>query len=134
MGKVQSDKTEKVISFSRRGDYSSRRGNLTLSKYESHFKEQNMTKFGEFMFGIRFAFEFLGHKAIPMMDRDKNNDVYQRAIFKLIMENNINLQDYITGVKEIEFYDHKQDKKGRLIDVKARFMPPHTHAHARAHA
>ena len=91
--------------------------------YESHFKELNMDKFGEFMFGIRFAFEFLGHKAIPMMDKDKYNDVYQRAIFNLIMENNINLQDYITGVKEIEFYDHKQDKKGRLIDVKARFIP-----------
>lgn len=133
MGKVQSDKIEKVISFSRRGDYSSRRGNPTLSKYESHFKELNIDKFGEFMFGIRFAFEFLGHKAIPMMDKDKNNDVYQRAIFKLIMENNINLQDYITGVKEIEFYDHKQDKKGRLIDVKARFMPP-TRTYTRAHA
>ena len=53
----------------------------------------------------------------------RRSDVYQRAIFKLIMENNTNIQDYITGVKEIEFYDHKQDKKGRLIDVKARFIP-----------
>ena len=105
---------------------------MVLKGYESHFKELNIDKFGEFMFGIRFAFEFLGHKAIPM-DKGKYNDVYQRAIFKLIMENNINLQDYITGVKEIEFYDHKQDKKGRLIDVKARFTPL-THAHARAHA
>ena len=101
--------------------------------YWSHFKELNIGKFGEFMFGIRFAFEFLGHKAIPMMNKGKYNDVYQRAIFNLIMENNINLQDYITGVKEIEFYDHKQDKKGRLIDVKARLMPL-THTHARAHA
>lgn len=132
MGKVQSDKIEKVISFSRRGDYSSRRENPTLSKYESHFKELNIDKFGEFMFGIRFAFELLGHKAIPI-NMGKFNDVYQRAVFKLIMENNINLQDYITGVKEIEFYDHKQDKKGRLIDVKARLMPL-THTHARAHA
>lgn len=131
MGKVQSDKTEKVISFSRRGDYSSRRGNLTLSKYESHFKELNIAKFGEFMFGIRFAFEFFGYKAIPI-NMGKYNDVYRKAIFKLIMENNINLQDYITGVKEIEFYDHKQDKKGRLIDVKARFMPL-TRTHIRAH-
>ena len=106
---------------------------MVLKGYESHFKEQNMAKFGEFMFGIRFAFEFLGHKAIPMMDKDKYNDVYQRAIFKLIMENNINLQDYITGVKEIEFYDHKNDKRGRLIDVKARFMPL-TRTRTRAHA
>ena len=100
--------------------------------YESHFKELNIYKFGEFMFGIYFAFELLGHKAIPM-DKGKYNDVYQRAIFKLIMENNINLQDYITGVKEIGFYDHKQDKKGRLIDVKARFIPL-TRTHTRAHA
>ena len=105
---------------------------MVLKGYESHFKELNIAKFGEFMFGIRFAFEFLGYKAIPI-NMGKYNDVYQRAIFKLIMENNINLQDYITGVKEIEFYDHKQDKKGRLIDVKARFMPlarTHTHTHA----
>lgn len=101
-------------------------------EYESHFKEQNMTKFGEFMFGIRFAFEFFGYKAIPD-ERGKGSDVYKRAIYNLAMENNINLQDYITGVKEIEFYDHKQDKKGRLIEVKARFTPL-THAHARAHA
>lgn len=107
---------------------------MVLKGYESHFKELNIDKFGEFMFGIRFAFEFLGYKAIPMMDKDKYNDVYQRAIFKLIMENNINLQDYITGVKEIEFYDHKQDKKGRLIDVKARFISPHAHARTSAHA
>ena len=103
---------------------------MVLKGYESHFKEQNMAKFGEFMFGIRFAFEFFGYKAIPM-DKGKYNDVYQRAIFNLIMENNINLQDYITGVKEIEFYDHKQDKKGRLIEVKARFISPHVHARTR---
>ena len=102
---------------------------MVLKGYESHFKELNIDKFGEFMFGIRFAFEFLGHKAIPI-NMGKYNDVYQRAIFSLIMENNINLQDYITGVKDIEFYDHKQDKKGWLIDVKARFMPlTHTHVH-----
>ena len=101
--------------------------------YESHFRETDITKFGEFMFGIRFAFEFLGYKAIPMdNDKGKYTKVYQRAIYNLVMENNINLQDYITGVKEIEFYDHKQDKKGRLIDVKARFMPL-MHTHARAH-
>ena len=103
---------------------------IVLKEYESHFKELNIDKFGEFMFGIRFAFEFLGHKAIPMMNKGKYNDVYQRAIFNLIMENNINLQDYITGVKEIEFYGHKQDKKERLIDVKARFAPlTRTRAH-----
>ena len=94
---------------------------MVLKGYESHFKELNIDKFGEFMFGIRFAFEFLGHKAIPMMDRDKNNDVYQRAIFKLIMENNINLQDYLTG-KDIVYYDHQHDKKGKLISVKAKFV------------
>lgn len=105
---------------------------MISKEYESHLKEQNIDKFGEFMFGMRFAFEFLGHKAIPM-DKGKYNDVYQRAIFKLIMENNINLQDYITGVKEIGFYDHKRDKKGRLIDVKARFIPL-TRTHTRAHA
>ena len=132
MGKVQSDKTEKVISFSCGGVKPLRGGIPTPKDYESHFKELNIAKFGEFMFGIRFAFEFFGYKAIPM-DKGKYNDVYQRAIFKLIMENNINLQDFITGVKEIEFYDHKQDKKGRLIDVKARFMPL-ARAHTRAHA
>ena len=103
-----------------------------VKNYESHFKELNMEKFGEFMFGIRFAFEFFGYKAIPD-EKGKDADVYKRAIYNLAMENNINLQDYITGVKEIEFYDHKQDKKGRLTDVKARFMPL-THTHARAHA
>ena len=131
MGKVQSDKIEKVKSFSCGGVKSLSVGE-TIKNYESHFKELNMVKFGEFMFGIRFAFEFFGYKAIPI-NMGKYNDVYQRAIFKLIMENNINLQDFITGVKEIEFYDHKQDKKGRLIDVKARFMPlarTHTHTHA----
>ena len=131
MGKVQSDKIEKVVSFSCGGVKSLSVGD-PVKNYESHFKELNMVKFGEFMFGIRFAFEFFGYKAIPM-DKGKYIEVYQRAIFKLIMENNINLQDYITGVKEIEFYDHKQDKKGRLIDVKARFIPlarTHTRAHA----
>lgn len=108
---------------------------MISKEYESHFKELDITKFGEFMFGIRFTFEFLGYKAIPMdKNKGKYNDVYRKAIFKLIMENNINLQDYITGVKEIEFYDHKQDKKGRLVDVKARFISPHAHARTSAHA
>ena len=120
MGKVQSDKTEKVISFSRRGDYSSRRGNLTLSKYESHFKELNIDKFGEFMFGIRFAFEFFGYKAIPD-EKGKDSDVFKRAIYNLAMENNINLQDYLNG-KAIVYYDHQHDKKGKLISVKAKFV------------
>src|SRR5574344_2194677 len=120
MGKVQSDKTEKVISFSRRGDYSSRRGNPTLSKYESHFKELNIDKFGEFMFGIRFAFEFLGYKAIPD-EMGKDSDVFKSAIYNLAMENNINLQDYLTG-KDIVYYDHQHDKKGKLISVKAKFV------------
>ena len=133
MGKVQSDITEKVVSFSCGGDENPLRGGIPRPKgYESHFKELNMEKFGEFMFGIRFAFEFFGYKAIPD-EKGKDSDVFKRAIYNLAMENNINLQDYITGVKEIEFYDHKQDKKGRLIDVKARFMPltrTHTHTHA----
>ena len=131
MGKVQSDKIEKVISFSCGGVKSLSVGE-TIKNYESHFKELNMVKFGEFMFGIRFAFEFLGYKAIPD-EKGKDADVYKKAIYNLAMENNINLQDYITGVKEIEFYDHKQDKKGRLIDVKARFIP-RTRTHTRAHA
>ena len=120
MGKVQSDKTEKVVSFSRRGDYSSRRGNPISGNYESHFKELNMVKFGEFMFGIRFAFEFFGYKAIPD-ERGKDSDVYKRAIYNLAMENNINLQDYLTG-KDIVYYDHQYDKKGKLISVKAKFV------------
>ena len=120
MGKVQSDKTEKVVSFSRRGDYSSRRGNPISGNYESHFKELNMEKFGEFMFGIRFAFEFFGYKAIPD-ERGKDSDVYKRAIYNLAMENNINLQDYLTG-KDIVYYDHQHDKKGKLISVKAKFV------------
>ena len=120
MGKVQSDKTEKVVSFSRRGDYSSRRGNPISGNYESHFKELNMVKFGEFMFGIRFAFEFFGYKAIPD-EKGKDSDVYKRAIYNLAMENNINLQDYLTG-KDIVYYDHQHDKKGKLISVKAKFV------------
>lgn len=120
MGKVQSDKIEKVVSFSRRGDYSSRRGNPISGNYESHFKELNMVKFGEFMFGIRFAFEFFGYKAIPD-EKGKDSDVYKRAIYNLAMENNINLQDYLTG-KDIVYYDHQRDKKGKLISVKAKFV------------
>lgn len=120
MGKVQSDKIEKVVSFSRRGDYSSRRGNPISGNYESHFKELNMVKFGEFMFGIRFAFEFFGYKAIPD-ERGKDSDVFKRAIYNLAMENNINLQDYLTG-KDIVYYDHQRDKKGKLISVKAKFV------------
>lgn len=120
MGKVQSDKIEKVVSFSRRGDYSSRRGNPISGNYESHFKELNMVKFGEFMFGIRFAFEFFGYKAIPD-ERGKDSDVFKRAIYNLAMENNINLQDYLTG-KDIVYYDHQYDKKGKLISVKAKFV------------
>ena len=120
MGKVQSDKTEKVVSFSRRGDYSSRRGNPISGNYESHFKELNMVKFGEFMFGIRFAFEFFGYKAIPD-EKGKDSDVFKRAIYNLAMENNINLQDYMTG-KDIVYYDHQYDKKGKLISVKAKFV------------
>ena len=120
MGKVQSDKIEKVVSFSRRGDYSSRRGNPISGNYESHFKELNMEKFGEFMFGIRFAFEFFGYKAIPD-EKGKDSDVFKRAIYNLAMENNINLQDYLTG-KDIVYYDHQHDKKGKLISVKAKFV------------
>ena len=120
MGKVQSDKIEKVVSFSRRGDYSSRRGNPISDNYESHFKELNMVKFGEFMFGIRFAFEFFGYKAIPD-EKGKDSDVFKRAIYNLAMENNINLQDYLTG-KDIVYYDHQYDKKGKLISVKAKFV------------
>ena len=47
--------------------------------------------------------------------------MYQRSIFKLIMENNTNLQDYLTG-KDIAYYDHQHDKKGKLIPVKAKFV------------
>ncbi|MGN0508421.1 MAG: hypothetical protein ACI4GX_04235 [Ruminococcus sp.] len=131
MGKVQGYKTEKVVSFSCGGDKKSSPWGIPKPKgYEPYFKEQNITKFGEFMFGIRFAFEFLGYKAIPM-DKGKYNDVYQRAIFKLIMENNINLQDYLND-RQIEFYDHEQDKKGRLIKVKARFISPLAHARTSA--
>ena len=90
--------------------------------YESHFKELNIDKFGEFMFGIRFAFEFLGHKAIPMdNDKGKYTKVYQRAIYNLAMENNINLQDYLNG-KDFVYYDRQHDKKGKLISVKAKFV------------
>lgn len=39
----------------------------------------------------------------------------------LAMENNINLQDYLNG-KDIVYYDHQHDKKGKLISVKAKFV------------
>lgn len=118
MGKVQSDKIEKVKSFSCGGVKSLSVGDS--KDYESHFKELNMVKFGEFMFGIRFAFEFFGYKAIPD-EKSKDSDVYKRAIYNLAMENNINLQDYLTG-KDIVYYDHQHDKKGKLISVKAKFV------------
>ena len=74
MGKVQSDKTEKVKSFSCGGVKSLSVGDS--KDYESHFKELNMVKFGEFMFGIRFAFEFFGYKAIP--DEKAKTQMYLR--------------------------------------------------------
>ena len=120
MGKVQSDKIEKVKSFSCGGVSTSPWGNPKKKEYESHFKELNMEKFGEFMFGIRFAFEFFGYKAIPD-ERGKDSDVFKRAIYNLAMENNINLQDYLMG-KDIAYYDHQHDKKGKLISVKAKFV------------
>ena len=85
MGKVQSDKIEKVKSFSCGGVKSLSVGD-SVKNYESHFKELNMEKFGEFMFGIRFAFEFFGYKAIPD-ERGKDSDVFKRAIYNLAMEN-----------------------------------------------
>ena len=91
-----------------------------VKNYESHFKELNLVKFGEFMFGIRFAFEFFGYKAIPD-EKGKDSDVFKRAIYNLAMENNINLQDYLMG-KDIAYYDHQHDKKGKLISVKAKFV------------
>ena len=118
MGKVQSDKIEKVKSFSCGGVKSLSVGDS--KGYESHFKELNMVKFGEFMFGIRFAFEFFGYKAIPD-EKGKDSDVFKRAIYNLAMENNINLQDYLNG-KDIVYYDHQHDKKGKLISVKAKFV------------
>ena len=72
------------------------------------------------MFGIRFAFEFFGYKTIPE-ERGKDSDVFKKAIYNLAMENNINLQDYLTG-KDIAYYDHQHDKKGKLISVKAKFL------------
>lgn len=75
---------------------------------------------GEFMFGIRFAFDFFGYKAIPD-EKGKDDNVFKRAIYNLAMENNINLQDYLTG-KDIVYCDHQHDKKGKLISVKAKFV------------
>ena len=118
MGKVQSDKIEKVKSFSCGGVKSLSVGDP--KGYELHFKELDLVKFGEFMFGIRFAFEFFGYKAIPD-EKGKDSDVFKRAIYNLAMENNINLQDYLNG-KAIAYYDHQYDKKGKLISVKAKFV------------
>ena len=50
-----------------------------VKNYESHFKELNMEKFGEFMFGIRFAFEFFAYKAIPD-EKGQESDVFKRHI------------------------------------------------------
>ena len=119
MGKVQSEKIEKVKSFFFLGVKSLSVGKTTKN-YESHFKELNMEKFGEFMFGIRFAFELFGYKAIPD-EKGKDSDVFKRAIYNLALENNINLQDYLMG-KDIVYYDHQHDKKGKLISVKAKFV------------
>ena len=119
MGKVQSDKIEKVKYFSYGGVKILSVWD-SIKNYESYFNELNMEKFGEFMFGIRFAFEFFGYKAIPD-EKGKDSDVFKRAIYNLAMENNINLQDYLTG-KDIVYYDHQYDKKGKLISVKAKFL------------
>lgn len=118
MGKVQGDKNEKMTDFLAGGIVPLRGGTLK-SDYASHFREPNITKFGDFMFGIRFAFEYFGYKAIPM-DKGKYSDVYKKAIYALVMENNISLQDFFNG-RQIEFYDHVV-KNGKLISVKARFI------------
>ena len=120
MGKVQSDKIEKVKSFSCGGVSTSPWGNPKKKEYGSHCKERNMEKFGECRFGIRFAFEVFGYKAIPY-EKGKDSDVFKRGIYNLALENNINLQDYLTG-KDIAYYDHQHDKKGKIISVKAKFV------------
>lgn len=123
MGKVQGDKTEKVVSFYRRGDYFSRRENpesqKVMKRYDANFKELNLIKSTDFLQGIRFALEFFGYEAIPM-EKGKYSNVYKKAVYKLVMENNINVQDYFTD-KEIRFFNHNTDKKGRLVNVEARF-------------
>ena len=100
------------------------RERIVMTGYVASINERNLIRYADFMHGIRCAFDFIGYKRAIPMERGKDTAVYQRAVFDLIMENNINLHDYIAQRYDIRFKDHELDKRGRLISVKAYFDRP----------
>lgn len=97
---------------------------IVMAGFSSHINEMHLVKYAEFMHGIRCAFEFIGYKRAIPIQKCQFSEVYQRAVFNLIMENNINLHDYMTDRYDIRFKDHKRDKRGRLVSVVAYFDRP----------
>ena len=101
------------------------RQRLVMAGYVASINERNLVRYADFMHGIRCAFEFIGYKAIHVLRQFTPAEVYQRAIFDLIMENNINLHDYIAQRYDIMFSHPEYNNRGRLIRVKAQFDRPH---------
>ena len=97
---------------------------IVMAGFSSHINEMHLVKYAEFMHGFRCAFEFIGYKRAIPNHKCQFSEVYQRAVFNLIMENNINLHDYMTDRYDIRFKDHQLDKRGRLVSVVAYFDRP----------
>ena len=96
------------------------RQRIIMAGYVSNINEMNLAKYADFMHGVRCAFSFIGYKkAIHIPRTFTPAEVYQRAVFDMIMDNNINLHDYIAQRYDIRFKDHQLDKRGRLVSVVA---------------
>ena len=101
------------------------RQRIIMAGYVSNINEMNLAKYADFMHGVRCAFSFIGYKkAIHIPRTFTPAEVYQRAVFDMIMDNNINLHDYIAQRYDIRFKDHQLDKRGRLVSVVAYFDRP----------
>lgn len=51
----------------------------------------------------------------------KDGAVYDKAILDFLLSDRQNVKRYLEGVDSILFYDHVNDKKGKLVSVKAKF-------------
>ena len=101
------------------------RQRIIMAGYVSNINEMNLAKYADFMHGVRCAFSFIGYKkAIHIPRTFTPAEVYQRAVFDMIMDNNINLHDYIAQRYDIRFTNPEYNRKGRLISVKAEFDRP----------
>lgn len=49
-----------------------------------------------------------------------DDKVYTEAMYKLLMNDELALFDWMAGVDSMRFYDHERDNKGRLVRCKAR--------------